>query len=384
MKLIHTADWHLGRIFYGRHLTGDQAHVLERFVELAADFKPDAVLIAGDVYDRAVPPIEAVRLLDDVLSRIVAGLEIPVVLIAGNHDSPERLAFGSGLLRDRKLVVAGAAGAAAEPVMLEDRHGPLAVSPIPFAEPALVRQQLDDEAVRDHAGALAALLDRARARIPPGCRSVAVAHAWIIGGEESESERPLSLGGSGQVSASVFDGFHYAALGHLHRPQSVGEARIRYPGSLLKYSFSEARREKSVDLVEIDGKGRATVESVPLEPCRNLRCIRGLLDDVLADPGAGDWADDYIMVTLEDRGALLDVMNRLRSVYPNVLHIERDRFGLAGDGDVPSGDHLNRTEEEMMTAFYRDVTGEDMSTEEREQFLGVLGALSNEEKEESA
>src|SRR4051812_41040972 len=199
MRFLHTADWHLGRLFHGVHLTDDQRHVLEQVVEIARDGQPDVVLVAGDVYDRAVPPPEAVELLDEVLSRLVLDLKLPVVLIAGNHDSPGRLHFGSRLLAGRRLYVTGTMAATCEPMVLADGDGAVHVYAIPYAEPATVRQCLECHSVIDHDSAMRATLDRVRAGCPVGARGVIVAHAFVAGGRECESERPLSVGGAGTV-----------------------------------------------------------------------------------------------------------------------------------------------------------------------------------------
>lgn len=383
MRLIHTSDWHLGRIFFGYHLTEDQAHVLEQFVQLVRDSRPDAVLIAGDIYDRSVPPVEAVRLLDHVLSEIVRGIGVPVIAVAGNHDSPERLAFGSGLLQKEGLHIAGTVDSAPLPVVLEDEVGPVAICPIPYAEPALVREAIANTEISGHAAALGAQLAAARERLPQPCRSVAVAHAFVAGGEESESERPLSVGGSGRVEASVFDGFDFTALGHLHRPQSVGH-RIRYAGSLLKYSFSEAGHAKSVDVVEIGADGSVMIEPVALIPRRDMRLLEGRLEDLLAAAESDPSPEDFIMATLTDREARFDVMGKLRRFYPNVLHVERLRTAREEPGGTGTADRLNRSEEEICAAFFKEVTGEELSEAERAAMAGVLESVWRAEREAGA
>jgi DNA repair protein SbcD/Mre11 len=380
MKLIHTADWHLGRILFGLHLTADQDHVLNQFVDIVRETAPDAVIVAGDIYDRAVPPIDAVQLLNRVLSAIVDDLGVPMILIAGNHDSPERLAFGSALLKKKNLFISGPVETDPEPVILEDGHGPVAICPIPYAEPSRVRESLGDKTIVDHETALASQLARARSRLPEGCRSVAVAHAFVTGGEKTESERPLMIGGSGHVDASIFEGFHYTVLGHLHRPQSTVGGKVRYSGSLLKYSFSEAGHSKSVDLVEIDRLGEATVKPISLTPRRDLRCISGLLDDLLAGGGEDPGSEDYLMVTIEDRGPRIDAMGKLRTVYPNVLHIVRDRAAEDDEPTLSAGERLDRSTEELFGAFFEEVTGNTLTEAEREEFFSALASVRAEEK----
>lgn len=371
MRFIHTADWHLGRIFHGVHLTADQAHVLDQLVRIVADARPDAVLVAGDVYDRAVPPPEAVELLDDTLSRIVLDLGVPVVLIAGNHDSPRRLAFGARLMRAQRLHLFGAADVAPAPVLIEDTHGVVHVFPFPYAEPAAVRELAGDPAIADHAGALAALV--ARAGRPRDARAVALAHAFVDGGVSGESERPLALGGAFSVPPDILAEFNYAALGHLHRPQAITGA-MAYAGSILKYSFDESGQSKSVAVVEMDRLGRCRAEAVPLQPRRDVRRIAGRFDDLLRDAPA-EGRDDYLEVTLQDRGPILDAMGRLREVYPNVLHVARTA-GPEPDEGLPGAGRRFRGMDDaaLFAAFFRQVTAEELAPEETTAVAEVITA----------
>ena len=380
MRLIHTGDWHLGRLFHGRHLTADQAVVLEQLIALVAEVRPAAVLVAGDLYDRAVPPTDAVELLDHVLSEIVLGLGVPVVAIAGNHDSAERVGFGAELYRERGLVMAGQLQATAEPLVLEDEHGPLAVHALPFAAPAEARYRYGDDSIHDHAAALEAGVTRARAAVPPGTRSVLVAHAYVSGATTSESERPLSLGGAGDVPASVFAGFDYAALGHLHRPQRAGDERVRYAGSLLKYSFSEHDQRKSVTVVDIgapaeDGLAALAVEKVEFAAPHDVRRIEGTLAELVergrTDPGR----DDYVLARLTDRGALLDPLSRLREVYPWTMKVERPEAEREAAGRGTRPDPRRANEAELFADFVRHVTGGDPSEAERAAFAEVVDKL---------
>ncbi len=356
MRFLHSADWHLGRVYHGVSLLEDQAHVLQQFVRIAADTRPDAILLAGDIYDRSVPPAEAVRLLDLVLSELILALKIPVVMIAGNHDGPDRLAFGAGLLQRAGLTVRGPVEMDAAPLVLRDAHGEVEIHALPYAEPALVRSASGDDTISDHHAALAAQTAAVRAARAPGRRAVVVAHAFVQGGAESESERPLSVGGSGAVGAEVFEGFDYVALGHLHRPQAVGGARIQYSGSLLKYSFAEADHAKSVNLVEMDAAGNCTVERIALVPRRDLRILEGELAALVAVAASDPARDDYVLARLTDQGALLDAMGKLRSAYPNALAIERP--ALIGDGPGrAAADHRRTRIQDLFASFHQETTG---------------------------
>lgn len=379
--MLHTGDWHLGRIFHGRHLIEDQVYVLDQFVRLVGDTKPDVVLLAGDVYDRSVPPTEAVKLLDEVLSRVIRDYRVQVVMIAGNHDSPERLEFAQRLLASQGLHVTGVPGEGSGPLVLYDAYGPVYFCPIPYAEPPVVRERMGTPEAVDHELAMAVLLRRLTSSIPPGGRTVIVTHAFVAGGEKSESERPLLVGKAGTVSSSHFQPFQYTALGHLHRPQKAGAEHIRYAGSLLKYSFSEASHHKSVTLVEMDAAGRTSCELIPLTPRRDVRCLTGYLQEILAGTHQAGNREDYLMVTLLDTGAILDAMGRLREVYPNTLHIERPYLAAAGDLRCPSGDHRRVDEKALFASFYEQVTASALSPEEEKVFGEIMEELWRQERE---
>jgi exonuclease SbcD len=374
----------LGRLFYGEYLTEDQAHVLDQLITLIEETRVDAVLVSGDIYDRAVPPPEAVELLDDVLARIIVGLRVPVILIAGNHDSPRRLGFGSRLLAQRGLHIQSSVSADVTPVVIEDDAGPVYIYAVPYAEPPVVRQALAVDDAQDHDTAMRALLECVRRAHPPGRRSVLMAHAFVAGGEASESERPLSVGGAGTVSAACFEGFDYVALGHLHRPQSVGRDVINYSGSLLKYSASEATHTKSVGLVEMDGDGNCTVERTALTPRRDVRRIEAFLADVLKGPAAGESREDYVIVTLLDKGPVFEAMGQVREVYPNALHVQH--ADLPDGGEMPSAraDHRQLDEVELFAQFFSQVTGDDLSEDQRSAFTSILGEMGRREREVAA
>lgn len=381
MRILHTSDWHLGRIFHGVHLTDDQAHVLEQVVRLVADAKPDVLLIAGDVYDRSVPPTEAVCLLDEVLSRILLDHGVPVILIAGNHDSPERLGFGTRLLSRQGLHVVGQIQSNAAPLILRDSWGPVYFCPIPYAEAAVARNVLADADAADHNRAMLALTRRALAPVPPGGRAVVVAHAFVAGCEATESERPLSVGGANTVDGSCFGSFCYTALGHLHRPQCATADNVRYAGSLLKYSFSESAHRKSVNLVEIDGGGNITVKTITLTPRRDVRCLDGFLNDILKGPPPEENRNDYLMVTLRDTGAIMDAIGKLRAIYPNVLHIERPHLAVGGELGGPGGDHRRLSEVDLFASFFEQVTGDALASDQKEVFAETAEAVQRRDRE---
>jgi exonuclease SbcD len=390
MKLIHTADWHLGRLFHNVHLTRDQEHVLLQLVELVTEVRPAAVLVAGDLYDRAVPPTEAVGLLDHVLTEIVVGRGVPVIAIAGNHDSAVRVGFASSLLRERGLYLAGELPRAASPIVLRDEHGPVHVHPLPYADAAEARSVYGDDDIHDQQAVAAAGAARALAATPPGERAVAVAHAFVAGSLECESERPLSVGGATHVAASVYEGFDYVALGHLHRPQRCGRDTVRYAGSLLKYSFAEHDHDKSVSVVEIGAPGRAgdaagrarvSVEAVPLTPRRDVRRLEGTLEGLLAQGRDDPHREDYVQASLLDKGALLDPIGRLREAYPNTLSIERPPYEAAGPGGERRPRPGSLGDVELFDAFLGYATGEALDGEQRAALIEVVDGLERRRRE---
>jgi exonuclease SbcD len=343
MRILHTADWHLGRILGSHSLLEDQEYVLRQFLDLAVDTRPDAIVIAGDLYDRSVPPADAVTLLDDTLHALMDRCTAPVIAISGNHDGQQRLDFGARLLRHRGLHLFGSLASAGVVQV-----GDTAFVAVPFAEPAAVRSAFPEFAGQDYHSALAFLLDRFR---PSAGRAVAVAHAFVAGGAESDSERPLSVGTAGQVGVQVFAGFAYAALGHLHRPQTLGNAR--YSGSLLKYSTSEAGQKKSVTLVDLDGG----MEEFALSPRRDLRCMTGTFDELLQGPPS----QDYLYCTLTDSGLIPNAAQRLREVYPQFLGLEMRKANEAGETRVGK----SASPMELFAGFWEYVAGEAATDEQR-------------------
>ena len=380
MKFLHTSDWHLGRSLHGQSLLDDQAHILDQVVGLVQKGKPDAVIIAGDVYDRSVPPHSAVKLLDDVLSRIIIELSTPVVMIAGNHDSPDRLAFGSSIFRDQGLFIFGGLEDSLNPVEFTDTHGKVQVFGLPFAEPSLVREFLKRDDLHTHDEAINALVGAITERTDPAARTVLISHAFVTGSLVSESERPLSIGGAETVSSDHFGTFNYTALGHLHRSQKAGHGSIRYSGSILKYSFSEATDAKAVLMVTMDGKGTCRVRSKPLKPRRDLRSITGLFDDILKSGEQDSRPDDYIRLILEDKEPIFEAMAKIREVYPNTLQIERRSLGATGKTRRLKNVR-KKTDLQLFKSFFKDLAGEAPTKEECAVFSDVIDDLDKSERE---
>lgn len=367
MRIIHTADWHLGRIFYERYLTEDQAYTLQDFSALVRDYRPDAVVVAGDIYDRAVPPTEAVHLWDDMVTEL-SYADIPLIAISGNHDSTDRLSYGTRLLRESGVYIYGMAEADTAPLVLEDAAGPVYFCPFAFADPATIRIKYDEPQVRDYDSLFRVQAERLLQQVPSSARRIAVAHAFVAGGSPSDSERPLSVGGSSQVGTDAFQDFHYTMLGHLHRPQTMAEGKLRYSGSLLKYSFNEADQPKGVDLVEIDAMGAVQRESVTLRKRHDLRIITGAFQELMGDLTPS--SDDYLLLRLTDEAPVLAAMSRLREKFPNVLALEP--IGLkAQQGERTTADIRRLTYTDMFAQFIEDVGGRPLDETETQVMAEV-------------
>ncbi|GFH34779.1 exonuclease SbcCD subunit D [Streptomyces pacificus] len=320
MRFLHTSDWHLGRSFHRVSLLGAQKAFLDHLVATARAHDVDALLVAGDVYDRAVPPLAAVELFDDVLHRL-ADAGVPTVMISGNHDSARRLGVASGLIGRAGIHLRTDPAGCATPVVLRDGHGDVAFYGLPYLEPALVREEFGTGA--GHEAVLGAAMERVRADLAeraPGTRSVVLAHAFVAGGEPSDSERDITVGGVAAVPAALFDGADYTALGHLHGCQTVDE-RVRYSGSPLAYSFSESRHRKTMWLVELGPAGEIAAERLDCPVPRPLARIEGRIEDLLADPALARHEEAWVEATLTDPVRPADPMARLTTRFPHTLSL---------------------------------------------------------------
>jgi DNA repair protein SbcD/Mre11 len=371
LKFIHTADWHLGKLVHGIYMTEEQRYILEQFVELVKEEKPDAVVIAGDLYDRSVPPTEAVDLLDEILYRINVELNTPIVAVSGNHDSAERLSFGSSWYKHSHFYLKGKITADFTPVNINGVN----FHCIPYAEPGTVRQLLNDDSIHSHHDAMEAIVKRINQVMNPEEPHVFVGHAFVLGGKTTDSERTLSVGGSGCVGSEIFDSFHYTALGHLHSPDAIKHDTVRYSGSLLKYSFSEASQRKSVTIVEMGENGSFDLSERTLTPRQDMRELQGHLEELL-DPSfyQSQKVDDYLKITLHDEGTLIDPINKLRQVYPNVLHLER-KLELTDAKKKNSFNVLEdkkKSELELFKEFHADMTTSDFSPSKEDILQKVI------------
>lgn len=379
MKFLHLADLHLGKRVNGFSMLEDQAHILRQILAILDDEQPDGVLIAGDVYDKSVPSVEAVELLDGFLTELRTR-GVPVLLISGNHDSPERLAFGGRVMDSCGIHISPVYDGALAPVTLHDEFGPVHVWLLPFVKPAHMRRWFPDADIESYTDAVAEAV--AHMDIDTAARNVLVTHQFVTGGARSGSEE-LSVGGTDNVDSSVFAPFDYVALGHLHGAQHIGRETIRYAGSPLKYSFSEARQHKSVTVVTLGEKGDVQVRTVALTPLRELREIRGSYDELTARSfyEHTTYRSDYLHLILTDEQDVFDAMSRLRTIYPYLMTLDYDnaRTRAAGGMSVPA-ETERRTPLELFEALYQRQNHQPMSEVQRayiaqlmEQIMEVQG-----------
>ncbi|KKK38489.1 DNA repair exonuclease [Mesobacillus campisalis] len=378
MKFIHTGDWHLGKLVHGIYMTEEQRVILNQFIDLVAEEQPDAVIIAGDLYDRSVPPTDAVDLLDEVLFKINVELNTPIVAIAGNHDSAERLSFGSSWYRHSHFYLNGKLARDCRPIDINGVHFHL----VPYAEPGFVRHMFDDSSIHTHQDAMKTVIGRIEESMDHNVPNVMVGHAFVLGGETCESERTLSVGGSDCVSSELFAPFAYTALGHLHSPDAIRHDKIKYSGSLMKYSFSEAKQRKAVSIIEMQDSGDFEIRQRTLKPRQDMREVEGYLEQLL-DPQfyTKQKTDDFLKVTLLDEGALIDPIGKLRQVYPHVLHLDRkiESIDQKNLRQFSSYREEKKSEIELFEQFYREMTTADFSQEKRDLMAGIIDKVLREE-----
>ena len=448
MRFLHTADWHLGRIFYGQYLTDDQAHVLEnQFFSILKDEKIDGILLAGDVFDRAVPPIEAIELWDSIITRLAMDYKVPLFVVSGNHDGAERLEVGRSMLSQSGIHIWGSPHHALQPFEFECVDGKVAICPMPFSEPRRIGDALglgfatpsletiqslenaidadtktkarakrskskkisvdvfedslfasvdladtnladvetDDVVTQDldrnnettlnlhnYDQMYQAWSNHLRTQVPKGMRSIAISHAFVMGGEICESERTLSIGGSEQVSPQVFKDFHYTALGHLHGPQRMGADYIRYSGSPLKYSFDEHTQKKSFTIIDMDTKGKVDISTIPVEAKRDVVILEGYFEDLLNNKELqAKHKDDYVQARLLDTMPIMDGMAKLRQVYHRCMTIDLVGRVAAPMADMGDAVFKELNERELFNQFAETVWKEPL-TEREQQYINSV------------
>ena len=411
MRFLHTADWHLGRIFYGQYLTDDQAYVLEhQFFTILKEEKIDGILLAGDVFDRAVPPIEAIELWDSIITRLAMDYKVPLFVVSGNHDGAERLEVGRSMLSESGIHIWGSPHHALQPFEFEGFDGRVAICPMPFSEPRRIGDALglnsseskpvdtdmtddtlfsyvDDKAqeavalnLHNYDQMYQAWSDYLYKQVPKRMRSIAISHAFVMGGEVGGSERTLSVGGSEQVSPHVFKNFHYTALGHLHGPQRMGADHIRYSGSPLKYSFDEHGQKKSFTIIDMDTKGKVDISTIPVEAKRDVVILEGYFEDLLNNTALQTkHKDDYVQARLLDTMPIMDGMAKLRQVYHRCMTIEL--AGRIATPVVDMGDAVFKelNERELFNQFAETVWKEPLTEAEQSYIDSVWDRIIKED-----
>ena len=411
MRFLHTADWHLGRIFYGQYLTDDQAYVLEhQFFTILKEEKIDGILLAGDVFDRAVPPIEAIELWDSIITRLAMDYKVPLFVVSGNHDGAERLEVGRSMLSESGIHIWGSPHHALQPFEFESFDGRVAICSMPFSEPRRIGDALglnsseskpvdpdmtddtlfsyvDDKAqeavalnLHNYDQMYQAWSDYLYKQVPKQMRSIAISHAFVMGGEVGGSERTLSVGGSEQVSPHVFKNFHYTALGHLHGPQRMGADHIRYSGSPLKYSFDEHEQKKSFTIIDMDTKGKVDISTIPVEAKRDVVILEGYFEDLLNNTALQTkHKDDYVQARLLDTMPIMDGMAKLRQVYHRCMTIEL--AGRIATPVVDMGDAVFKEldERQLFNQFAETVWKEPLTEAEQSYIDSVWDRIIKED-----
>ena len=438
MRFIHTGDWHIGKIVNDFNLINDQRQVLAQLVDILKQQKVDALVIAGDIYDRSVPPVEAVELVDSIFTQILQEVGIPILVIAGNHDGAGRLDFASSILTKNGLHIAGRITEPIKKIVLRDEHGPVNFYLLPYDDPRSIKnfysgrstgtceivgadttssanrisssgttigdnttnsadttqvestdsqlgntklgeQIMGQEEMRaTHDSVMQFLTSRIQENLNSDERNVLVTHAYVTPfGEEAaqcESERPLSIGGTDFVDPKHFDMFHYTALGHLHRRQKAGSEKIRYSGSLMKYSFSEVDHKKGVELVELNEAGNVQVTHIPLVAEKDMRIIRGPVSELISpEVYSAENTEDYVYAILTDNDELLDPISKLRSVYPNIMGLRREVERLQKDSRTSASEgYKTKTKLELFEEFYMSIEGNELDDDSKSVLTDII------------
>lgn len=399
MKIIHTGDWHIGKIVNEFSMIDDQRYILNELIKLINFEKPDVLIIAGDIYDRSIPPVEAVDLLNEVFSKILIDNKVKIVAISGNHDSGERVSFGSKILEKEGLYIQGIIEDEIKSITIDDEEGSVNFYMIPYVDPAILRRKFNNPEIRNHNDAMKELINRIKPSLNEGERNIVVTHGYVTYKrkdamdkdvenlyelaelEVSDSERPLSIGGTDLIDSDNFDCFDYVALGHLHGRQKVGREEIRYSGSLMKYSFSEINHKKGVVIIEIDGNKNINIRQEELSPKRNMRIIKGPLDELIK-AGLEDCSnrEDYIQAILTDEGEIIDPIGKLRSAYPNIMILKREEKKNIGTSlTAASKGYKSKSELELFEEYYDRLGSGEFTEEKKEVIRNVINEAFREE-----
>lgn len=376
MKYIHLSDLHIGKRVNEYSMLEDQAYILTKIINIIDEEKPDGVFIAGDVYDKSIPSAEAVQLFDNFLTRL-AKRKTAVFIISGNHDSPERVSFGRRLMNGSGIYISPVYDGKIEPVVMEDEYGRVNIYMLPYIKPAHVRTVFgDDGTIISYTDALRRAIDELHVNTDE--RNIMITHQFVTGADRTESEE-ISVGGTDNTDASVFDCFDYTALGHIHRPQNCKSEKVRYCGTPLKYSFSEANDKKSVTVVELTDK--LNVRTIPLEPLRDMKEIKGSYNDIMSRDfyDGTTYENDYIHITLTDEDDIPDAIGKLRTVYHNLMKLDYDNTRTRSNAAVEAADTASdKSPEEYFAEFYELQNNRPMSDIQREFINSLIERIKEE------
>jgi exonuclease SbcD len=367
LKFIHTSDWHIGRLFHNVSLLDEQLHALQQVKQYAQNHNIDALVVAGDIFDRSVPPAEAIHALNQFLDEMTHELKIPIIMISGNHDSAKRLGFGANHMKGSNLHILSDLHNIEKPVVIQTKKGEIHFFGIPYHDPVEVAEAFKCD-VKTFDEANRYLIERITKVRNPNIPTVLISHCFIDNADSSDSERALSIGGVDRVSFQPLESFDYVALGHLHSPQHKGAKHIRYSGSLLKYSFSEHQQKKGVTLVQFNNAGFVDSQHLTLKPKRDLRILEGTLLDLLEQGKTDPNNDDFLLIRLADAHDLLEPMRQLQKVYPNALQLERPNFAVSNGSQLVFNTDNKRTEEQTFSDFFTQVMNKEL-TEAQNNFL---------------
>ena len=373
MKIMHLSDLHIGKKVNEYSMLQDQIYILKEILRIIDNEKVETVIIAGDVYDRSLPPNEALELFDEFLYQL-SSRNVNVFVISGNHDSPERISYGGRMMTENKIFLSPVYDGNVKPITLNDDYGEVNFYLLPFVRPADIRRYFPDENIENYTDAVKVAIDNMNVDFSE--RNILVTHQFVTGAELSESE-DIIVGGTDNVSGEVFDGFDYVALGHIHREQTVGKDNIRYCGTPLKYSFSEAKNIKSVTILDFNDKGNIEYSKIPLTPFRNMREIRGTYYELtLKSNYESTNTEDYLHITLTDEEDIPDAIGKLRSIYPNIMKLDYDNLRTRGSGIVDAIENIeSKSPSELFADLFKQQNNQDMSEEQEEIMRNLIDKI---------
>ena len=379
MKFIHLSDLHLGKKLHESSLIEDQEYILNEILQIIDEEKPDGVILAGDIYDKSIPPVDAVELFDSFLVSL-SKRNINTFVISGNHDSPERVSCGGKLMEKSNVYMAPVYSGEVKPISFEDEYGKINVYLLPFVKPSHIRRFYPDEKIESYSDAMRVAVENMN--VDSTVRNVLVTHQFVTGAELSTSE-DIAVGGTDNIDGTIFKSFDYVALGHIHRPQNVGSERIRYCGTPLKYSFSEVKQEKSVTAVQLDEKGSLKVETIPLEPLYDMAELKGTFDEVTSSDciGRKEHKNDYVHIILTDEEDVPNAMGRLRNYYNKLLWLSYDNKRTSQEQLVEADENADKKDPlDVFADFYEQRNNKPMTQEQTKYMKSLIDKIWGENR----